>query len=155
MNQRDFAKIGGASKNSQISYEAGKTSPDAQYWEATARLGVDVQYVLTGTRSENLDRVSNRAGDYAPNPLALAERLDVQALALGRMLDVLLASMDSDDDRRRVVDAIWGPEVTDVLLAPKIPFAIEEFESAEDERRRDEEREAALRAMNKPPAKSA
>jgi transcriptional regulator with XRE-family HTH domain len=50
-NQSDLAKVGGASKRSQIDWEAGKSMPNAEYLALVAAVGVDVQYVLTGRHS--------------------------------------------------------------------------------------------------------
>ncbi|MBD9676260.1 helix-turn-helix transcriptional regulator [Pseudomonas sp. PDM18] len=49
--QTDFAALAGASKNSQYNYEKGERCPDAAYLAAVAAVGVDVLYVVTGTRT--------------------------------------------------------------------------------------------------------
>jgi len=49
-NQTDFAKIGAASKRSQVDWEKGASSPNADYLEAIAAAGADVLYILTGKR---------------------------------------------------------------------------------------------------------
>lgn len=51
LTQTEFGRLGGVGKTTQINYESGERSPDAQYLEAIARTGVDVQYILTGVRS--------------------------------------------------------------------------------------------------------
>lgn len=51
LNQTDFAAKAGASKNSQYNYEKGERNPDSAYLAAVAAVGVDVLYVLTGTRT--------------------------------------------------------------------------------------------------------
>lgn len=51
MNQTDFAALGGVGKATQINYEKGERSPDADYLGAVAAVGVDVLYVVTGKRS--------------------------------------------------------------------------------------------------------
>ena len=51
LNQTDFAALAGASKNTQYNYEKGERSPDANYMAAAAMQGVDVLYVITGTRT--------------------------------------------------------------------------------------------------------
>lgn len=48
INQSDFAKIGGASKRSQIDWEKGTLVPNAEFLALVAEIGVDVSYVLTG-----------------------------------------------------------------------------------------------------------
>ncbi|MFC0351845.1 helix-turn-helix domain-containing protein [Undibacterium danionis] len=50
-NQSDLAKVGGASKRSQIDWEAGKSMPNAEYLALVATVGIDVLYVLTGKYS--------------------------------------------------------------------------------------------------------
>lgn len=53
MNQEQFAEIGGAARKSQMRYESGERSPDAEYLVALARSGVDVHYIITGKRDPN------------------------------------------------------------------------------------------------------
>ncbi|WP_130473005.1 helix-turn-helix domain-containing protein, partial [Candidatus Magnetaquicoccus inordinatus] len=49
--QDEMAEIGGIAKSSLCNYEAGKREPTASFFTAIADAGVDVMYVLTGTRS--------------------------------------------------------------------------------------------------------
>lgn len=51
MSQAELGLAGGVQKQAQLKYEKGERSPDASYLEAIARAGVDVLYVLTGSRS--------------------------------------------------------------------------------------------------------
>lgn len=59
-------KLGSAKATIQNWEGAGgrETQTPADKLEACARLGMDVQYILTGTRSKNLDRVAEEAGTY-------------------------------------------------------------------------------------------
>lgn len=50
--QADFAALGGASKNSQLSWEKGIAMPNAGVLAAYAAAGADVLYILTGERSK-------------------------------------------------------------------------------------------------------
>lgn len=50
LNQRDFAALGGVTKDAQLNYENGSRRPDASYLAAVAAQGVDVLYLLTGER---------------------------------------------------------------------------------------------------------
>jgi len=50
-NQTEFAAIGGVQRRAQLFYEQDERRPDAGYLQAVARLGVDVQFVVTGVRS--------------------------------------------------------------------------------------------------------
>lgn len=51
-NQEQMGAIGGVNRNSQSKYEKGDRHPDSTYLAAVASAGVDVLYVLTGTRSQ-------------------------------------------------------------------------------------------------------
>ncbi len=63
-SQTEFSEAAGSGRASQVNYETGKRFPDAEYLEAAAKLGVDVQYVLTGVRSMNLYEVAEQGGHY-------------------------------------------------------------------------------------------
>ncbi|WP_443190275.1 helix-turn-helix domain-containing protein [Pseudomonas indica] len=49
--QVQLAKLAGVSKTTQNYYDTGKRSPTADYLETVAGLGIDVLYVITGTRT--------------------------------------------------------------------------------------------------------
>ena len=53
-NQGAFAEKIGVSKTTQVYYEQGKTSPNNEYWQKAANLGADIQYILTGNRSNKI-----------------------------------------------------------------------------------------------------
>lgn len=61
LSQRAFGEIGGVEPNAQGKYENGDRTPKADYLAAVAARGVDVLYVLTGSRTpapiENLSEV--------------------------------------------------------------------------------------------------
>ena len=50
-SQTDFGALAGIGKTTQINYEKGSGSPDANYLAAVAKVGLDVLYVVTGQRS--------------------------------------------------------------------------------------------------------
>lgn len=50
LSQDDFAELAGLTRNTQIKYEKGERSPDADYLAALATRGVDVLYVVCGIR---------------------------------------------------------------------------------------------------------
>lgn len=50
-NQTAFGAIGGVQKQAQLKYEKSERNPDTAYLEAIAKIGADVQYVVTGQRS--------------------------------------------------------------------------------------------------------
>jgi transcriptional regulator with XRE-family HTH domain len=51
MNQAEFAAVGGLNPRTLIRYEQNDASPDAAYLRSLAKIGVDVQYVLTDVRA--------------------------------------------------------------------------------------------------------
>jgi transcriptional regulator with XRE-family HTH domain len=51
LNQTDFGAVGGVTKTSQVNYESGIRSPDANYWQSIYNIGADVNYILTGVRT--------------------------------------------------------------------------------------------------------
>jgi len=77
-NQTDFGVSAGVSRGTQKAYELESSSPDVRYLSGLQELGVDVHYVLTGTR-----------GDTDLNNLS-----DVESAVLGSMRRM------SEDDRR-------------------------------------------------------
>ncbi|RBP73462.1 helix-turn-helix protein [Shewanella putrefaciens] len=48
LSQTEFGGHGGVRKNTQSKYETNERAPDAHYLAKVAKIGVDVQYVLTG-----------------------------------------------------------------------------------------------------------
>lgn len=51
LNQTDFGAKGGVSRGTQKAYELGANSPDLRYLAALEGAGVDIQYVLSGSRA--------------------------------------------------------------------------------------------------------
>ncbi len=53
LNQKDFSALAGVSKTTQFNYEKGDRVPDALYLDALSKAGVDIMYLVTGSRSLN------------------------------------------------------------------------------------------------------
>lgn len=51
LTQQEFASLGGIATNAQAHYEAGERQPKAGYLIGIAASGVDILYVLLGTRT--------------------------------------------------------------------------------------------------------
>lgn len=49
LKREEFAAAGGVKRRAQISYEQDERHPDAGYLQAIVTLGVDVQFLLTGS----------------------------------------------------------------------------------------------------------
>ncbi|WP_175784262.1 helix-turn-helix domain-containing protein [Burkholderia ambifaria] len=60
LSQEDFGAIGGVKKLAQGNYEKGMRVPDAAYLAAIAAAGVDVLYVVTGTRAVPIESTLSR-----------------------------------------------------------------------------------------------
>ncbi|WP_302979612.1 helix-turn-helix domain-containing protein [Bilophila wadsworthia] len=52
MTQPQLAEFAGTTRQSQLRYEKDEQKPGAEYLEKIATVGIDVQYLLTGIRSE-------------------------------------------------------------------------------------------------------
>ena len=52
VSQSDFAEAAGTTRKSQFNYETNERRPDADYLAAAALKGADVQYIVTGHRSD-------------------------------------------------------------------------------------------------------
>lgn len=66
LTQLAVCELARVSKNTQVNYEGGKRSPDADYLMKIASAGFDVQYLLTGIRAE--------AGSVADTARQIRER---------------------------------------------------------------------------------
>lgn len=54
LSQTALAEAAGTTKKTQIDYEKDNTQPKAQYLAFVAAMGIDVAYVITGVRLENV-----------------------------------------------------------------------------------------------------
>jgi len=54
LSQPSLAELAGTTKKTVFSWETGKTAPDADQLAVLMSAGVDVPYVLTGVRGENV-----------------------------------------------------------------------------------------------------
>lgn len=54
MNQTEFAKAAGVHLNTQSRYEKGERAPDTAYLGAIAKVGVDMAFLLTGERGQDI-----------------------------------------------------------------------------------------------------
>jgi transcriptional regulator with XRE-family HTH domain len=69
LTQQDLAKTSDSTRESVGKYERDVNVPGGEALKAFARLGMDVQYILTGVRSLNLYRVAEEdPPKYRPEP---------------------------------------------------------------------------------------
>ena len=94
--QQEFAAQGAVGRMSQVGYESGARPPTAEYLAKVARLGADVQYVVTGVRSENLHEIDTAESSL----LNIAEDGAKYALTTSKDLDM--------DLMNKIVQGIWA-----------------------------------------------
>lgn len=58
-NQTEFGQLGGVERNAQSQYERNIRCPDAEYLRKIAAMGVDILYVVTGTRATHASVLSD------------------------------------------------------------------------------------------------
>lgn len=94
--QPEFAAQGAVARNSQSRYELGNGSPTAEYFAKIARLGADVQYIVTGVRSDNLHEIDTAEGSL----LNVAEDSAKYTFTTSKDLDLDLMT--------KVVESVWA-----------------------------------------------
>ena len=112
-SQQELADKGGVSRVTQGKYERGDRKPDAAYLTAIAHLaGVDVQYIICGVRSANLDEITKESDEDQAARLdritgkimriaeGCARRPD--PLKLGPLRDLALSAHLSDDQIKTI-----------------------------------------------------
>lgn len=70
-SQADFARKTGMSREGLRLYEMGQRSINGEFLSAAAELGADVQYILTGVRSANLQQVTRAMEPPPAEPIAI------------------------------------------------------------------------------------
>lgn len=86
LTQGKLAEIGGVALRAQQNYESGERAPDLRYLERISRIGVDVNYVVTGNRVSTVV-------EYNEKPDAIDSILDVRLIE--RILVSIRGSLDS------------------------------------------------------------
>lgn len=100
-DQSRFAELGGVKKNTQISYEAGRTPPGIDYLYRLAEHGIDIGYLLTGRRTEGGGSVEQELLLDAFERLSMREREAVMHLVLALAgLVITPADLDAAGQRR-------------------------------------------------------
>ncbi|MDY6991058.1 MAG: helix-turn-helix transcriptional regulator [Pseudomonadota bacterium] len=64
IRQNDFSRFAGVTKQAQINYELNRRVPNANYLAKIAELGVDLEYVITGRRKNDLNQSDNLESVY-------------------------------------------------------------------------------------------
>ncbi|OSC96059.1 hypothetical protein BZY60_000235 [Pseudomonas aeruginosa] len=111
LTQPGLAEIAGAAKRTVIDWEKGVSSPTAAQLEALSRVGMDVLFVVTGTRSQTATSESNSATSRYLTETANPVTHSVAAEPLGeyrlnRREKALLENYrGSDEEGRRAMES--------------------------------------------------
>jgi len=116
-NQEDFGAIGGVQRRAQLFYEQDERHPDASYLFAVSKIGVDVQYVITGIVSDAT------LSDDETALVAVFRSLDAKGKA--RLLGVAegIAATEPEKPVKRQQSIVFhgdiGQQVTGDIIAPQ------------------------------------
>ena len=102
-NQVDFGKLGGVSKRAQINYEQGVRQPDTEYLSALAKAGVDVTYVVTGSRPSVAQKIADDL-KQAKAEIELLMSLDLPQSDYERTAEFLANFARLDDEAKKTVE---------------------------------------------------
>lgn len=80
LSQPAMAEAADTTKKTQIDYEKNKTTPKGRYLAKVAALGVDVGYVITGVRAENVAHTPTELGYLRHCRLLATKGLEGQGL---------------------------------------------------------------------------
>ncbi|MBS3954071.1 MAG: helix-turn-helix transcriptional regulator [Methylomicrobium sp.] len=80
LTQPSLAEAAGTTKKTQIDYEKNKTTPKGRYLAKVAALGVDVGYVITGIRAENVAHNAMELGYLRQCRVLATKEMDKQGL---------------------------------------------------------------------------
>lgn len=129
MTQDQLASACGVSKRAQANYESGERFPDARYLAAAEEAGVDLQFLVSGRKTEHVRQMGNAI-------LRVFECIERRIPALGAwtMLGIIqIIAQDeanakdddwkggfvADEQRQRLIDAVLDhdPLMGDLLFA--------------------------------------
>jgi len=80
LTQKAIADAAGTTSRTQISYEGNGSPPKSSYLAKVALLGVDVGYVITGIRAENVAHTPTELGYLRHCRLLATKGLEIQGL---------------------------------------------------------------------------
>ena len=109
-NQQEFAALGGVKKNSQVSYETGKTAPTIEYLYRLASHDIDIGYLLTGRRDD---------GSQANEERSLIDMFGKLGAREREAISTMLAIMTGNP---LAVDSVRIERASDTLHAPRQAF---------------------------------
>lgn len=140
LNQVDFGWAGSVKRGSQVGYEGGDRPPTAEYLAGIAAIGADVQYIVTGVRSQNISDVRNPSADNTQ----VSEPETVYGVVKSQSIDrILLAEIMiavEDIVSSQVLSARWDT----VTKANVVAILYKNYSAAKEKPRRDDPALAAM-----------
>jgi transcriptional regulator with XRE-family HTH domain len=116
MNQEEFADAAGLNRTAQIRYEKGTRAPDTNYLVAIAKLGADINYIVTGTPMPAL------ASDEAELLLRYRAATSESRAMLLRALGVTVVGSSSGSTT--IADSEVGQSITGTTHQPNLTINV-------------------------------
>lgn len=105
LSQEAFGDMGGVKKLAQRNYEKGVRQPDTEYLSALAKAGVDVTYVVTGSRPSVAQKIANDLRK-AKAEIDLLMSLDLPQPDFERAAELFAGFAKLDEDGKLAVEAV-------------------------------------------------
>ncbi len=103
MSQVDFAKRLGIGRTTLIRYEAGERTPDAAALAAWAGLGLDVDYIVTGTTKKLRGRLNAIKAATEMAALVTGDKAEFGRLQTA-FFETLVSAYDADEETQQLLD---------------------------------------------------
>jgi transcriptional regulator with XRE-family HTH domain len=113
LTQDEFASAGGVSKRAYCNYENGSRDCGAEFLSSVAKVGVDVQFTITGINSANLSAVTNVLTGSTAEQIAQVCLSERAALLLANYEKCTIAMKDAVD---RTVRSLANRNDDEMLL---------------------------------------
>lgn len=117
-SQEDFGAIGHVTRRTQVNYESGERTPDAEYLAAVAAEGVDVAFVLTGVRSSRVRyETKSQATVETTGSESVIYRLESPSSPVVPERDVCSIILDVLHERGRTLPSVKVWAIVDAVMA--------------------------------------
>lgn len=106
LTQEEFAKKSGVGRRTQVRYESDERCPDGLYFINIAKMGADVNYILTGIRAQQPPQAPPLPEPTPEDPLARRKaqiKIMVDRTDDARKLDAVQDSLD-ENERVKVLE---------------------------------------------------
>lgn len=103
LTQDEFAAAGGVSKRTYCNYESGNRTCDADFLAGVAKIGADVQFILTGIYSSNRSAIT---ATFMGDALASTEEVTLSDRAAALLANYERCTIPMQDAIDRTVRAL-------------------------------------------------